>query len=51
MSVLFLRVMEFITLSEATVAASYICFFLGSSVFYFLTFIFEVCSFVTYSVI
>lgn len=51
MSVLFLRVSEFITLSEATIAAAYMCFFLGSSVFYFLTCISEVCFFVTYSVI
>ena len=51
MSVLFLRVSEFITPSEVTIAASYICFFLGSSLFYFFTFIFEVCFFVTYSVI
>jgi len=51
MSVLFLRVSEFISLSEATIAASYICFYLGSSVLYFLTFIYVVCFFVTYSVI
>jgi hypothetical protein len=48
MYVLFLRVSEIMTLSEATITAPYICFFLVSSVNCFLTFMFEVCLFITY---
>lgn len=47
MCVLFLRLLEFMTLPEATITAPGVCFFLVSSVNCFLTVMFEVRFFVT----